>query len=80
MTVLEGCLTDVRRGKLALLDGLKGTENPRVGSARVHAFVEHAKAPEIRELFMTKWQQLPEGTTPRELVELARELAGATAL
>jgi len=29
---------------------------------------------------MTRWQQLPEGTTPRELVQLARELAGATAL
>ena len=44
------------------------------------AKADRAKAPQIRELFMTRWQQLPEGTTPRELVQLARELAGATAL
>ena len=33
MTGLEGCFTDVPRGKLALLDGLEGTKNPRVGGS-----------------------------------------------
>ena len=33
LTGLEGCLTDVPRGKRRLLDGLEGTENPRVGGS-----------------------------------------------
>jgi predicted dinucleotide-binding enzyme len=56
------------------------TDLSRAGVRRALAKADRAKAPEIRELFMTRWQQLPEGTTPRELVQLARELAGATAL
>jgi len=56
------------------------TDLSREGVWRALAKADCAKAPEIRELFMTRWQQLPERTTPRELVQLARELAGATAL
>ncbi len=56
------------------------TDLSREGVRRALANADRAKAPQIRELFMTKRQQLPEGTTPRELVQLARELAGATAL
>ena len=56
------------------------TDLSREGVRRALAKADRAKAPEIRELFMTRWQQLPERTTPRELVQLARELAGATAL
>jgi len=33
LTGLDRCLTDVPRGRLTLLDGLKGTENPRVGGS-----------------------------------------------
>ena len=33
LTGLEGCLTDVPRGKRRFLDGLEGTENPRVGGS-----------------------------------------------
>src|SRR5437870_365878 len=56
------------------------TDLSREGVRRALAKADRAKAPEIRELFMTRWQQLPERTTPRELGQLARELAGATAL
>ena len=56
------------------------TDLSREGVRRALAKADRAKAPEIRELFMTRWQQLREGTTPRELAQLARELAGATAL
>ena len=56
------------------------TDLSREGVWRALAKADCAKAPEIRELFMTRWQQLPERTTPRELGQLARELAGATAL
>ena len=56
------------------------TDLSREGVRRALAKADCAKAPEIRELFMTRWQQLPERTTPRELGQLARELAGATVL
>jgi len=56
------------------------TDLSREGVRRALAKADRAKAPKIRELFMTRWQQLREGTAPRELVQLARELAGATAL
>ena len=55
------------------------TDLSREGMRRALAKADRAKASGIRELFVTKWQQLPEGTTQRELVQLARELA-ATAL
>jgi 8-hydroxy-5-deazaflavin:NADPH oxidoreductase len=55
------------------------TDLSREGVRRALAKADRAKASGIRELFVTKWQQLPEGTTQRELVQLARELA-ATAL
>ena len=56
------------------------TDLSREGVRRALAKADRAKAPEVRELFMARWQQLPKGTTSRELVQLHRELAGATAL
>src|SRR6266850_1301723 len=56
------------------------TELSREGVRRALAKADRAKAPEMRELFLARRQQLPKGTTPRELVQLRRELAGATAL
>ncbi len=50
------------------------------GVRRALAKADRAKAPEIRDLWIAKMQQLPVGTTPRELAQMLREFAGATAV
>jgi predicted dinucleotide-binding enzyme len=50
------------------------------GVRRALAKADRTKAPEIRELALAKMRQLPAGATPRELIEMVRQLAGVAAL
>jgi hypothetical protein len=50
------------------------------GVRRALAKADRAKAPEIRDLWIDRIRQLPAGTTPRDMAQMLRELAGATAL
>jgi 8-hydroxy-5-deazaflavin:NADPH oxidoreductase len=50
------------------------------GVRRALARADRVRAPQIRDLWTDKIQQLPPGTPPRELARMLRELAGATAL
>ena len=50
------------------------------GVRRALAKADRAKSTELRELSIAKMRQLPEGSTPRQLVQMMRELFGATGL
>jgi predicted dinucleotide-binding enzyme len=51
------------------------------GVRRALAKADRARAPEMRGVYVTKYfQQVTEGATLRQLVQMARELTGATAL
>jgi 8-hydroxy-5-deazaflavin:NADPH oxidoreductase len=50
------------------------------GVRRALAMADRVKAPATRDQAIAKMHELPAGTTPRELVRLVRELAGATGL
>jgi 8-hydroxy-5-deazaflavin:NADPH oxidoreductase len=50
------------------------------GVRRALARADRAKAPQVLELSMARRQLLPKGTTPREWVQILREIQGVTVL